>query len=111
MLVASTADSVRAEDKLHKQQLILCNSVAQHPTLFSILSYLDCFIEPAVRRVPLCAAAMDHLQSSVGIVSCAADLSFRRLVFDDVEPINGQRLIDADDHARRLDGLQRAGVD
>ena len=71
--------------------------------LCQLFGYLDGFIEPAVRRVPFGASAVNHLEDPVGVVS-GGDLV-------DVEPIDGQRLIDADDHARRLDGLQRAGVD
>ena len=73
------------------------------------LLYLNGFIEPAIGRVPIATTAMDHLQSSarVDVFAGIAAVDHWRLF----TILPQHRSIDADDHARRFDRLQRADVD
>ena len=69
-----------------------------------IYRYLDGFIEPSIDGVPVATSSVDHLKESIGVDS-TADLFFS------ARERRRKRLIDADDHAGRFDGLQGAGVD
>ena len=84
--------------------------------------YLNSFIEPSVGRVELAAASVEHLQGAVRVVA-----AFGRFgggggdggggggidagwILAPVEIFYGQRLVDTNDHATRLDPVQRTRV-